>query len=139
MDGLSWSAHPPALPAEVASVLGRPRLRRYLSLAEAEPFDSDLARSSVARPSTPAPAVLATPDDDYLVALARATEVEAIFTGDLDLLSIEQPNLTVLNPRRHRRSPHALRSATRPACPTAWRIRAGGTPKLQGGTTHRLV
>jgi len=82
-------------------VLGRPRLRRYLSLAESERFVSDLAAVTTvaADPAPPHPAVCRDPDNDYLVALARASEVEAIVTGDLDLLSIEQPNPTDLTPR----------------------------------------
>ena len=42
------------------------------------------ARRAVADPAQP-PAVLRNPDDDYLVALARAGQVSVIVTGDLDL------------------------------------------------------
>ena len=76
-------------------------LGRYLSLAEAQRFVSDLAAITTvaADPSPPHLEVCRDPGDDYLVALARATEAEAIVTGDLDLLSIEQPDPAVLTPR----------------------------------------
>ena len=49
------------------------------------------------------------PADDYLLALARATEVEAIVSGDRDLLSILELVPPVLTPRelveRLRREP----------------------------------
>lgn len=65
----------PALLAEVASVLGRPRPRRYLSLQEAQRFVADLpAVTTVAADSRPPhPAVCRDAADDYLVPLARAT------------------------------------------------------------------
>lgn len=47
-------------------------------------------------PESP-PAVLRDPDDDYLVALARDADVEAIVTGDRDLLEhpeLEPPAIT---------------------------------------------
>jgi putative PIN family toxin of toxin-antitoxin system len=91
----------PALLAELASVLARPRLRRYLSLEEAERFVSDLAGVTVlaADPPTPHPAVCRDPADDYLVALAHSANAEAIVTGDLDLLSLEEPGVSVVTPR----------------------------------------
>jgi putative PIN family toxin of toxin-antitoxin system len=69
----------PALLGEVASVLGRDRLRRYLSLDEARRFVTDLASvmTLVADPPTPYPAVCRDPGDDYLVALVGAALVDA--------------------------------------------------------------
>lgn len=101
LDGRLELVSSPALLAEVTSVLGRPRLRRYLSLADAERFVGDLAALSTvsADPPPPHPAVCRDPADDYLVALARATQAEAIVTGDLDLHSIERPDPPVLTPR----------------------------------------
>ncbi len=39
------------------------------------------------------------PDDDYLVALARAADVEALISGDADLTTLDLPDLDVLTPR----------------------------------------
>jgi putative PIN family toxin of toxin-antitoxin system len=62
----------PALLGEVAAVLGRERLRRYLSIEEARRFVADLAgvMTLAADPAPPHPAVCRDPGDDYLVALA---------------------------------------------------------------------
>jgi putative PIN family toxin of toxin-antitoxin system len=91
----------PALLGEVASVLGRERLRRYLSLEEARRFVTDLAgvMTLAADPSTPYPAVCRDPGDDYLVALARAAVVDALVTGDRDLLELEDIGVAVITPR----------------------------------------
>jgi putative PIN family toxin of toxin-antitoxin system len=87
----------PVLLGEVASVLGRDRLRRYLSIDEARRFVADLAAvmSLVADPPPPHPAVCRDPDDDYLVALARAARIDALVTGDRDLLVLEDIGVPV--------------------------------------------
>ena len=74
LDGRIEAVGCPALLGEVAAVLGRERLRRYLSIEEARRFVADLASvmTLVADPSPPYPAVCRDPGDDYLVALARA-------------------------------------------------------------------
>jgi len=91
----------PALLAELASVLSRPRQRRYLSIEEAERFVADLAAVTVlaADPPSPHPAICRDPADDYLVALALSADAEALVTGDLDLLSVVEPGVAVLTPR----------------------------------------
>jgi uncharacterized protein len=40
------------------------------------------------------------PDDDYLVALARAAGVDALESGDEDLTSLELGDLDILTPRQ---------------------------------------
>jgi uncharacterized protein len=40
------------------------------------------------------------PDDDYLVALARAAAVDALVSGDEDLTSLELADLRILTPRQ---------------------------------------
>ena len=91
----------PALLGEVAAVLGRDRLRRYLSIEEARQFVGDVAgvMTLAADPTPPYPAVCRDPGDDYLVALARATVVDVLVTGDRDLLELEEIGVAVITPR----------------------------------------
>jgi uncharacterized protein len=53
----------------------------------------------VPRDPPPHPAVCRVPDDDYLVALARAARVDALVTGDRDLLVLEDIGAPVITPR----------------------------------------
>jgi putative PIN family toxin of toxin-antitoxin system len=101
LDGRIELITSPALLAELASVLARPRLRRYLSIDDAERFVADLAgiSSLTADPPLPHPAVCRDPADDYLVALANSANSDAVVTGDRDLLSLAEPGLTVITPR----------------------------------------
>ena len=61
----------PALLAEIADVLSRPRLRKRVSTEDAQLFLADVAAQVVvfADPADP-PRICRDPDDDYLVALA---------------------------------------------------------------------
>jgi len=103
LDGRLELVTSPKLLAEVADVLGRPRLRRYLSTDEATRFVDDLAALTVQLddPAEPLAAVCRDPRDDYLVALARSSGAEAVVTGDLDLLAIDPSELEIqiLTPR----------------------------------------
>lgn len=91
----------PTLLAEITSVLSRPRLRRYVSEADAMRFVEDLAALASRTPDapTPYPAVCRDPDDDYLIALARSAGAKAIVTGDRDLLDLEDLRPPVITPR----------------------------------------
>jgi predicted nucleic acid-binding protein len=76
-------------------------MRRYLTVDEAERFVGDLASVTdlTADAPLPHPAVCRDPADDYLVALAGTAGVEAIVSGDLDLLSLEPRVAAVIKPR----------------------------------------
>ena len=50
-------------------------------------------------PSPPYQTVCRDPDDDYLVALARAALVDALVTGDRDLLELEETPVAVITAR----------------------------------------
>lgn len=104
LDGRVELVTSPLLLREIASVLVRPRLRKYLSTDEASRFIADLAAQTVllVDPQGPQPAVCRDPHDDYIVALARASGAEAIITGDLDLLAIDPSELhiEIITPRQ---------------------------------------
>lgn len=52
-----------------------------------------------ADPSLPYPAVCRDPGDDYLVALARVALVDALVTGDCDLLELEGIGVAAITPQ----------------------------------------
>lgn len=87
--------------AEISSVLRRPRLRRYLSLEEAERFVADLATQTtlVNDPPAPHPPLCRDPADDYLVALAVHAQADALVSGDKDLLELAGAPVRVVAPR----------------------------------------
>lgn len=101
LDGRLEVVSSPLLLAEIASVLARPHLRRYLSLDEAERFVADLASQTALSSDAPGPhpAVCRDAADDYLIALALHAGAEAIVTGDRDLLEIADSPIPVLTPR----------------------------------------
>jgi len=101
LDGRIEAVGCPALLGEVAAVLGRDRIRRYLSVDEARRFVTGLAgvMTLAAAPPTPYAAVCRDPGDDYLVALARAALVDAVVSGDRDLLELEDMGVAVITPR----------------------------------------
>lgn len=82
-----------SLLAELRDVLGRPHLARYLDPDEAQRLLSALERSAtlIDDPSDIERLVPGDPDDDYLVALARAGRAHVIVTGNRHLLATEEP------------------------------------------------
>jgi hypothetical protein len=77
----------PLLVGEVLDNLGKPYFRAKLSQMEAhEAIDAFSAIAVMLADPTDIEAILRDAEDDYLVALARASEAEAIVTGDNDLL-----------------------------------------------------
>lgn len=89
----------PHLLSELASVLARRKLRRYVTVDEASEYVGGLARIgiSVADPPREGP-IARDPDDDYLVALARTSGADALVSGDRDLREADV-DVRVLTPR----------------------------------------
>lgn len=74
---------------ELATVLGRPKFRRWIALADAAAVMEALSREADLRPEPEAvPGRVRDPDDDYLVALSEAVKAVTI-TGDADLLEAD--------------------------------------------------
>ena len=88
----------PDLLAELRRVALRPKFRRWFDEARAWELIARIERQATVRPDpAPTPGVARDPADDYLVALARAEQVDAIVSGDRDLIEagIEQPPVWV--------------------------------------------
>jgi predicted nucleic acid-binding protein len=81
-------------------VLGRPKFRRYIDEATAREYVERVRRHAIVV-ADPADAPSATRDraDDYLVALARHEAVDALISGDRDLLEAKLETPPVWTPR----------------------------------------
>lgn len=91
----------PALIDELSDVLARPRFRRWISTQTAAEFIAGLQESAVIIDDPPEPAALtADPDDDYLIALARAGGADYLVSGDRHLTGLTDPEPPVLTPRQ---------------------------------------
>lgn len=81
-------------------MLDRPRFRRWVSTATATEFIDGLAEDAQLLDDPPAqPGLTEDPDDDYLVALARAAGVDYLVSGDRHLLDLADPEPPVLTLR----------------------------------------
>lgn len=90
----------PALLDEIREVLTtRPRLRKWISLETATMFVNTIETLvDLAADPTEIQPETRDPNDDHLVALARATDVEFIVSGDKDLLEWETQKPPVVTP-----------------------------------------
>jgi putative PIN family toxin of toxin-antitoxin system len=90
----------PALIDEIREVLTtRPRLRKWISLETAKLFvDTIELLVDLVDDPTEIHTETRDPEDDYLIALARANEVEFIISGDKDLLEWATQQPPVLTP-----------------------------------------
>jgi putative PIN family toxin of toxin-antitoxin system len=89
----------PVLLKELGTVLKRDKFRRWLTLGEAEAFVRLIGASAVNHEDPEAPLGLAPdPGDAYLVALAIATRVEGLVTGDAVLLAADLHGLVTFTP-----------------------------------------
>ena len=85
---------------ELDRALQRPYFAARVTVLERRQAAAVLRAAADMRPDPAAPpAVVRDPRDDYLVALARATRVDAIITGDHDLLDHEGLEPPALTPR----------------------------------------
>ena len=74
---------------ELADVLTRPKFRGFITIEEAIALDDELRRVAHVAADPPDPESLARdPDDDYLIALAKTAEADAIISGDGDPLAL---------------------------------------------------
>ena len=90
----------PCLLGELERVLARPKFRKYVSGEEASAYVETLRREAAPSPDPPPqPGLTPDPKDDYLVALARATGVDYLVSGDPHLTGLANPRPPVLTPR----------------------------------------
>ena len=86
---------------ELRDVLARPKLRRWISAALAAELVDGIAESAVILDDPhERHATSPDPDDDYLIALARASRADYLISGDQHLLALDGPDPPVLTPRR---------------------------------------
>ncbi len=91
----------PTLLGELRRVLHRPKFRSYLSPDQATTFLSELAHAAEHHddPIDP-PSVSRDPDDNYLIALARAARADALVSGDKDVTQLLLDDMPVQTPRQ---------------------------------------
>jgi uncharacterized protein len=90
----------PALLAELSRVLRRPKFRPYVTESEVRAYVALLQRLSCVEPDPEVAAGLTPdPDDDYLVALARAAAADYVVSGDSHLTELKRAKPPVLTQR----------------------------------------
>jgi len=90
-DGTVTLVSSPALLAELAEVIERPQFASVLARSNTSRERSLAEVQTLAEVTAPAPLpapVCRDPDDDEVLALARATQVDLIVSGDKDLLDL---------------------------------------------------
>jgi len=93
----------PLLLGELRDVLARPRFRRWVAIDVVSDFITGLADAALVIADAPAQTGLtADPDDDYLVALARAGDADFLVSGDRHLTDLVDPVPPILTPRQFR-------------------------------------
>lgn len=91
----------PMLVREASDVLGRSKLRRFVTADAALELLADIegAAESFADPAT-IELVSRDRDDDYLIALATESRADRLVSGDADLLALTGRDPTILSPRK---------------------------------------
>lgn len=91
----------PHLLDELTSTLLRPKFRRWVSADDAVVFVETLRLAGiVVDDPTDVEPVSRDPDDDYLVALARAAGAAVLVSGDADLTTLDLRDPPIVDPRR---------------------------------------
>ena len=92
----------PRLLAELGDVLARPKLERWAGDGRGQAYvDGFAARSEEhADPDRSSSLGVRDPNDDYLVALMRASGADVLVSVDRDLLDAQLADITVLDPAR---------------------------------------
>jgi len=90
----------PLLLAELGEVLSRPKFARWAKDGRGDAYVSGFAARSEHQldPSQPPTPAVRDPDDDYLVALMRATQADVLVSLDRDLLDAQLDDITVVDP-----------------------------------------
>jgi putative PIN family toxin of toxin-antitoxin system len=89
----------PALLMELTTVLGRPKFDRWAGNERAALWIASLSAGGDHRDDPDAPPVgIRDPEDEYLVALGRRSDVDVLVSGDGDLLEAELDGLKVVRP-----------------------------------------
>lgn len=90
----------PLLVAELGEVLRRPKFQRYVSEPEIDAYVELIRREGIVRddPEPSAQPLVADPDDQYLIDLAREARVDALVSGDAYLLEL-RGGIPVMSPR----------------------------------------
>ena len=101
MDGAFDLVISPAWLRELAEVLDRPRIRERVTPGQASRLIDAIQHAAVvvADPARDE-ALTPDPDDDYLVALARAARARYLVSGDAHLLGIADPQPSIITPRQ---------------------------------------
>ena len=91
----------PLLIAELELVLRRPKFAAYVDERTVREFVERIRRhATIVDDPIEQPAVTRDRKDDYLVALARSEHVDAIVSGDRDLIDARLAEPAVLTPRQ---------------------------------------
>jgi putative PIN family toxin of toxin-antitoxin system len=90
----------PLLLAELNRVLRRPKFRQSIAVIQIDALLSALSEEGVSAVDHEArPGATLDPGDDYLFALAWASNAECIVSGDTHLTQLSDPRPPVLTPR----------------------------------------
>lgn len=74
---------------ELADVLNRPRIRKYISEVQAETFLDLLCEIALMVEPVQGPTICRDPKDDYLLYMAIAAQADYLVSGDNDLLTLD--------------------------------------------------
>lgn len=79
---------------ELADVLNRPRIRKYIPIEQAEEFLDLLCEAALLVKPEQGPPLCRDPKDDYLLYTAIASRADYLVSGDNDLLSLHKIDCT---------------------------------------------